>query len=107
MCMCMYRSRVGMEEGEKVELSDLTWEQKEQVLKFLFFKMNHQAKTTPTTATTKPLPLLPINNSSPAHQSKARATPPVFITQQTSGGPDLAAVATPTSQRRVVSGQAS
>ena len=76
MCGCVpnlaviYRDNVG-EGSSKVEMSDLTWEQKEQVLKLLFIKMNTSA-TLP-----KPLPHLPSSSDS---KSSPKGLP-VFITQ--------------------------
>ena len=96
------RGRVN-EESDKVDISDLTWEQREQVLKLLFFKMNHTP--TPKNSKATPTTTLPSLHHLPNPPTGTRlATPPVFITQTnmpTSAG------ATPTAQRRVVSGQAS
>lgn len=97
-----YRLRVG-EDGGKVDISDLTWEQKEQILKLLFSKMNQSAMSSK-----KPLP--PPTHTHPllsrgSHTPQARASSPVFITQS-NGAEATVAPAHVHSQRMVAAGQA-
>lgn len=75
---------------DQTEISDLTWEQKEQVLRLLFSKMNRRA---PPTTASQPLPLPPIatQDSTLTELVGGTATTgdgslsPVFITQNTTG----------------------
>lgn len=81
-----------------MDISELTWEQKEQVLKLLFYKLNTSGATP-----TKSLP--PIDPSPRQQQS------PIFLTQtNTGGGGDTAtgsATNLPALSRPVVAGTAS
>ena len=71
---------------DQVEISDLTWEQKEQVLRLLFSKMNRRA---PPATANQPLPLPPIiqqdNKLTGVVGVTTGASSPVFITQNTTG----------------------
>ena len=86
VCVCVCRSHVG-EDCDKVDISELTWEQKEQVLKLLFFKMN---ASTADSAPSKPLPSLQAPATpTPSSITRSPQPPPppntgspgVFLTQ--------------------------
>jgi len=80
-----------MKEAEKwdsldtfVDISDLTWEQKERVIRMLFAKLNGQPKKKRTTPSS-PKALPPINSSASEPKSKEIiAYDNTFITQNVS-----------------------
>ena len=73
-----------------VDISELTWEQKEQCLRLLFAKMNRH-KTTTTALSSKnsgqTTPTMPALPAPPAHVQNAdsASSPPVFITERSTG----------------------
>lgn len=82
----------------------MTWEQKEQVLRLLFAKMNGSSSSTPQPRATRPPPIPAASFSSkPAlppitepsdNSDKPQESPPVFLTQSShhGGGPDFKSV---------------
>lgn len=79
----MYIHREGV--SDQVHIADLTWEQKEQVLRLVFSKINC---VPPPTLHAKPLPLpsiLPRDNRSNEGVTVTGdvLSPPAFITQNT------------------------
>ena len=79
------RDGIGSRAGG-VDISDLTWEQKEQCLRLLFAKMNRHktassAKKPGYTTTTLALPAPPIHGQN----AESASSPSVFITERLTG----------------------
>ena len=81
------RDKLG-DDGEKVEISDLTWEQKEQVLRLLFAKMNTSTSKS-ATPSSQPLPPIQPSPNAPVFMTQTSVTSkpiPMLIPGQVAGG---------------------
>ena len=91
------RDGIGSRSGG-VDISELTWEQKEQCLRLLFAKMNRHKTTaalsSKNSGQTTPMPALP---APPTHVQNAdsASSPPVFITERSTGSERGVASASP------------
>ena len=86
-----------------MDISELTWEQKEQCLRLLFAKMNRHKSTAALSSknsgqTTPTMPALP---APPTHVQNAdsASSPPVFITERSMGSERGVASASPADVR--------
>ena len=80
------RDGIGSRAGG-VDISDLTWEQKEQCLRLLFAKMNRHKTATSSAkksghTTTPALPAPPIHGQ---NNAESASSPSVFITERSTG----------------------
>ncbi|CAH3161550.1 unnamed protein product [Pocillopora meandrina] len=76
----------------KVDMSELTWEQRERILRMLFAKMNgFKEKRRPKAPALEPTPPDSHSKALPSEQTQKAMGDSTFLTQQDVGGPSLPA----------------